>query len=281
MDTIYARAFVRNRFFSYPDAGNVRSIRVYVDDKNPANNEATIRGIATVFPDRPDSVPEYWTYDRAGGDFDLLTAGSDFIIHPGNIIEFTRLVYDQAVVGVVVFGDDTIGGSQHNDSLVMMMLKPEVPDVRSATWQSMMRNVYQIPQQEVQLTRVGLYRRLPGEVQAVDYEDTDPQRRKFVELLGLDPENDGRLQYPQFDRRTGLIRFPGREPYADPVLSVRDTALYRKHPLEPGEGMLYYLVVEYSSATESYYLGQVDIEAESERVYVNGVLWSRDVGSRP
>ncbi|HDR00019.1 MAG TPA: hypothetical protein ENN51_07045, partial [candidate division WOR-3 bacterium] len=277
VDTIYARAFVRNRFFSYPDAGDVRSIRVYVDDKNPANNEATIRGIATVFPGHPDSVPEYWTYDRAGGDFDLLTAGSDFFIHPGNIIEFARAVYDQAVVGVVVFGDDTIGGGQHNDSLVMMMLKSEVPDVRSATWQAMMRNVYQIPQQEVQLTSVGLYRRLPGENQAIDYDDADPQRRKFLELLGLDPENDGRIQYPQFDRRTGLIRFPGREPYADSVLSVRDTVLYRKHPLEPDEGMLYYLVVEYTSATESYYLGQVDIETESERVYVNGVLWSRDV----
>ncbi|MFO7638288.1 MAG: hypothetical protein R6X14_03135 [bacterium] len=277
VDTIYARYYVRDRFFSYPDPGNVRSVRVYVDDRNPINNEATIRGIATVYPDQPDSVPGNWSYDRTGGDFDLLTAGQDFVVHPGNIIEFARAVGEQAVVGVVVFGDDTLGGEYRGDSLVMLMLKPEVPDARSMTWEFALRNVYQIPQQEVTLTRVGLYRRLPGEVTAVDYEDGDPNRRKFLELLGLDPDGDGRLQYPQFDRRTGLIRFPDLKPFMAPELSVPDSVLYRKYPLDPDEGLIYYLVVEYSSATESFYLGQVDIERESEKVYVDGVLWSRDI----
>jgi hypothetical protein len=277
VDTIYARAYLRNRFFTYPAAGDVRSIRVYIDDKNPTNNEATIRGIATVLPDRPDSVPAGWSYDRAGGDFDLKTVGNDFVIHPGNVIEFARGVEEQGVVGVVVFGDDTLGGRYHNDSLVMVMLKPEVLDVRSATWDLSLRNVYQLPQQEVQLSSASILRNIPGEVQDIDYEDTDPARRKFLELLGLDPDNDGRLQYPQFDQKTGLIRFPAARPFDSPELSVRDSVLYRKYPLEPDEGMFYYLVVAYSSATESYYLGQVDIERESERVHVDGVLQARDI----
>ena len=277
-DTIYGRDYVRNRFFFIEANGTLQNLRIYVDDKNPANNEASLDGIATVFPEFPDSIPGNWNYDRAGGDYDLKSLGTDFVLHPGNIIEFSRSVDPQAVVGVVVFTDvDTVGGQIHNDSLVMKLLKPEIPDSSSLAWDYHMRNTYALPQTEVQLSSAILYRYNPDGADD-EYEDAGPNLgRKFVEILGLDANADGRLEYPQFDSRTGLIRFPQVKPFASTELSVRDSIIYEEYPLESDEGRNYYLVVQYSSATESYYLGQVDIEDGSEKVYVDGVIWTRNV----
>ncbi|MBN2537121.1 hypothetical protein JXB37_02470 [candidate division WOR-3 bacterium] len=277
VDTIYGKEYVRNRFFHVEAPGELVNLRVYVDDKNPTNNQASLKGIATVYPDYPDSIPARWNYDRAGGDFDLKSIGTDFVVHPGNIVEFARSVDPQAVVGLVIFtATDTIGGGFSNDSLVMKLLKPEIPDSSSLAWDYELRNVYALPLSEVQLGRVSLVRYNPDDNDD-EYEDAGPcAGRKFLEILGLDPNNDGRIEYPQFDSRTGLIRFPSARPFASSDLSVPDSVIYLKYPLDADEGRRYYLVVEYSSATESFYLGQVDIEDGSEKVYVNGDLWSRN-----
>ncbi len=276
IDTIYACRCVRQRFYYVDAPSKLLNLRVYVDDKNPGNNSASLKAIATVYPDTPDSIPVHWSWDRDAGDFDLKSLGSDYVLHPGNVIEFSRSLDQQDVVGMVVFTDtDTLGGQMQNDSLVLKLLKPGMPDSLSLTWDYMLRNVYALPQTEVQLNSIRLYRDTTGP-QDTEYETSGPNNgRKFTEILGLDPNGDGMLEYPQFDSKTGLIRFPGAKPFASVGLSVRDSVIYRKDPLEPDEGRRYYMVVEFSSATESYYLGQPDIMEGSEKVHVDNQLWTK------
>ncbi len=279
-DTIIAREYVRQRFYKVVAPGDLVNLRVYVDDQSPANNQSAVKAIATVFPDRPDSMPAGWDWDRDGGDFDLQSLGTDYALHANNVIEFLSGLGPQDVVGLVIFtATDTIGGSYYGDSLVLSLLKPERVDSLSLTWEYELRNVYSLPQSGVDLSSIRLYRDDPQQGEDTEYEDDlGYSGRKFIEFLGLDPNGDGRLEYPEFDSKTGLIRFPDTilHPFASDRLSVRDSVLYRKNQLETDEGRKYYLVAEYSSKTESYYLGQPDILENSERVRVSGELWTKD-----
>jgi hypothetical protein len=276
-DTIYEYDYVSRRFYHIDAQGTITNLRVYVDDRNPSNNQSSYKAIATVFPDSPVSLPPNWTYDRASGDFDLKSLGKDYFLETGNIIEFAGALDQSDVVGLVIFTDkDTIGGKLWKDSLVLKLLKPEMPDSLSLTWDYELRNVYALPQDSVSLTSFRLFRDV-AEATDLEYEDAGANAgRKFTELLGLDPNADGRIEYPEFETQTGYIRFPVSKPFDTSALSVREPVIYRREPgsLRPGEGVKYYMVAEYSSATESYYLGQPDITSNSEKVVVNGERWS-------
>jgi hypothetical protein len=279
-DTIYEYQYASRRFYYLDAPSTIRDLRVYVDDRNPGNNQSAYKGIATVFPDYPDSVPSNWDYDRATGDFDLKSLGSDYVLHPGNIIEFTTSLNQQDVIGLVVFLEgDTIGGRTWHDSLlVMKMLKSERPDSSSLTWDSELRNYYQLPQGDITLSSF----RLQMNSEASQWSETETANanpnygRKFTDILRLDPNGDGRVEYPEFEAKTGLIRFPGRRPFDTVALSTRDRDIYRIDPmaLPYGAGQLYRMVVEYSSTTESYYLGQPKITANTEKVVVDGDRWT-------
>lgn len=279
-DTIYEYRYLTRRFYHVDAPGTISNLRVYVDDRNPSNNQGkTYAAIATVFPDSPDSLPT-WDYDRAPGDFDLKSLGKDYFLQTGNIIEFSSALNQSDVVGlaIVTTEGDSIGGRKKNpgnDTLVLKLLKPERPDSLSLAWDYEQRNVYSLPQGDVTLSSLRLFREVP-EAADLEYEDAGANAgRKFAELLGLDPNGDGRIEYPEFETKTGLIRFPVSKPFDTSALSVRERVIYRRDPssLRSGEGFRYYMVAEYSSATESYYLGQPDIKEGSEKVIVNGERW--------
>jgi len=285
VDTIYCGQYVPRRFYRIPAPGPIRSLRVYVDDRNPGNNQSALKGIATVFPDFPDSLPDSVSIDsdRQPGDFDLKTFGQDYYLRPGNVVEFASPLNTNEVVGlsIVTTDNDSVGGYYwRGDTIVLALLKPQRSDTLSLAWDYQMRNVYSLPQGEVTLDSLRLFRYDP-EGQHPDREtDGAYTGRKFTEILGLDPNGDDRVEYPQFEKKTGLIFFPGLKPFDSSALSVRDRVVYRKDPYEylAGEGRRYYMVAEYSSATESYYLGQPDITEGSERVTVDGKQWTRDDG---
>jgi hypothetical protein len=282
-DTIYEYQYMTRRFYHVPVATSktISSLRVFVDDRNPSNNQSSYKAIATVFPDFPDSLPTNWTYDRAPGDFDLKSLGKDYFLQTGNIIEFVTALDQSDVVGVAIVTaeGDSIGGKKKNpgsDTLVLKLLKPEMPDSLSLTWDYEQRNVYSLPQGDVSLSSLRLFRDV-AEATDLEREDAGANAgRKFTELLGLDPNGDNRIEYPEFETKTGLIRFPVSKPFDTSALSVREPIIYRRDPgsLRSGEGLKYYMVAEYSSATESYYLGQPDITSGSEKVIVNGDRWS-------
>ncbi|MBM3313125.1 hypothetical protein FJY70_00870, partial [candidate division WOR-3 bacterium] len=280
VDTIYEYRYVTRRFYYLDAPGTITNLRVYVDDRNPGNNQSAYKAIATVFPDAPDSIPSHWTYDRAPGDFDLKSLGKDYLLQPGNVLEFTSQLGAQEVVGLVIYtNQDTIGGNKKQDTLILKLLKPQMPDSLSLTWDYELRNVYQLPQSDISLSSFSLQFNTPQGSPAIETDTAGAnQGRKLTDILGLDPNLDGRLEYPEFDGKTGLVRFPGRRPFDSSALSTRDRIIYRVDPmsLDPGLGRMYRMVVEYSSAAESYYLGQPDISERSERVVVDGETWSRD-----
>jgi hypothetical protein len=283
VDTIYEYDYVPRQFYRVPVAASVTitSLRVYIDDRNPSNNQAGYHAIATVHPDQPDWLPGY-DYDRAPGYFDLKSPNKDYTLEAGNIIEFTTALNQSDVVGLaIVTADTTIGGNRkdslpQDDTIMLRLLKPEIPDSLSMTWDLEQRNVYRLPQDSVTLSSLRLFRNVP-EAADLEYEDAGTGKgQKFTVLLGLDPNDDGRIEYPQFDIKTGLIRFPESKPFDTSALSVREPYIYRR-PIRSGtgEGLKYYMVAEYTSATGSYYLGQPDITKESEKVTVNGETWTR------
>lgn len=288
-DTIWDIDFVPRRFYRLPEVDTnerLSGLRIYIDDRNSSNNQTTVTAIATVFPNSPDSVVEdsfaWWSYDRAGGDFNLKTPGIDYIVQPGNIVEFLTPVERNYIIGAVIYKEnDTIGGQSLRDSLVLCMVKPEVTDSLSRAWDFELRNSYQLPETDVKLDEIKLFRYDP-QGQHPDYE-TDPMHPyfgiKFLQILQLDPDGDGRLQYPEFDSKTGIIRFPGLKPFAAQELSVKDSIIYRINPdiMPPAVGRKYFIVATYYTVTETYYLGQTDITESSEKVLVNGQLKTRNV----
>jgi hypothetical protein len=280
-DTIYEYEYVTRRFYYIDAPGTITNLRVYVDDRNPSNNQSSYQAIATIDPAHPeDTLPNpNWSYDRAPGDFDLQSLGKDYFLAPGNIIEFAKTLNPSDVVGLVIFTDrDMVGGKTKpgTDSLVLKLLKPEKPDSLSLTWDYELRNYYDLHVTGITLNSLSLQYNTAqgGPVIETDTAGAN-QGRKLAELVGLDPNRDGRVEYPEFDGSTGLIRFPGRHPFDESALSVRDRLIYRVDPatLTRGQGRNYRMVIEYSSATESYYLGQPDITKNSEKVRVNGELW--------
>jgi hypothetical protein len=279
VDTIYSGQYVPRRFYRIPAPGPVKSLRVYVDDRNPGNNQSALKGIATVFPDFPESLPGTIDEDRQSGDFDLKTFGQDYYVRPNNVLEFASPLNPNEVVGlsIVTTDNESIGGySWRGDTVILALLKPQRSDTLSLTWDYQLRNVYSLPQGEVTLNSLRLFRYAPEG----QHPDRETDGRRFTEILGLDPNGDDRPEYPEFEKKTGLIIFPGLKPFDSSALSVREPVIYRKDPYEylPGEGRRYYMVAEYSSATESYYLGQPDITEGSERVTVNGEQWTKDDG---
>ncbi len=287
-DTIWDVDFVQRRFYRLPGINpddRLLNLKIYVDDKNSGNNQATAKAIATVFPDSPDSTIQdstWWSYDRAGGDFDLKAPGIDYVLQPGNIIEFLSPVERNYIIGAIIYKDnDTIGGGSIRDSLILCLLKPEVSDSLSRVWDLQLRNCYQLPQGDIKIDTLRIFLYNP-QGQHCDYEidSLNPYfGQKFLELLGLDPNGDSRIEYPQFESKTGIIRFPDDKPFAANVLSVKNPLIYRLDPdiLPPGVGRKYFLVVSYYTVTETYYLGQSDIIEKSERVVVNGQEKVRDV----
>lgn len=288
-DTIYEYDFVGRRFYHIPidTSASIISLRVYVDDGNVSNNQSAYRAIATFYPDSVDWFPSKWDYDRWPGDFDLKSLTKDYVVQPGHIIDFLTPLGQSDVVGLeIVTADTTIGGNRKdslnrlNDTIMLKLLKPQKPDLHSLAWDYEQRNYYQLRQDGITLDSASLQYNTAQGGPAIETDTAGANKdHKFLEILGLDPNRDGRLEYPEFDGSTGLIRFPGRHPFDSSALSVRDSLIYRVDPatLTRGEGRSYRLVVQYSSATESYYLGQPDISDKSERVIVEGQTWTRGV----
>ncbi|MEO0108067.1 MAG: hypothetical protein ABIK62_02700, partial [candidate division WOR-3 bacterium] len=103
-------------------------------------------------------------------------------------------------------GTDTVGGRRwYNPAtgeslLVLKLLKPLRSDSMSRTWNLELRNIYKVggAQKNVRLDTVRLIRHAPGDPeQGVQI---DERGSNFLQLVGLDPDGDGTVTWPQFDR---------------------------------------------------------------------------------
>lgn len=281
-DTIYDYEFEKRRFYLVDTLATqeVTNLLVFVDQRiaNPQNYH---NGLATTNPADPADTTMGGRH-RVKGKFILLKLGDDYYRHSRNVIELkTQLDRDDILAVSYIRGEDTIGGNLFIESpedtlLVLKLLKPSYVDTTSPCWNYELRNVYRLGGQEVRLESLRIYREeTPNDL---EYETDGPNRGEaFAKILGLDPNGDGIITWPEFDSRHGLLIFPYRFPFALDNLTVKDSVIYRYDPLPTNFIAKYYIVVRYSSAKESFYIGQTDIEEGSEKVYVNRDLWSRDI----
>lgn len=280
-DTIYNSRFLWGTLFWVPARGKIRpgQLQVWLDDRSMFNLEGKREGLAVLNP--PDTTPPFYFGDRHRGYFRKLIPNQDYRFdYESNILELISplsrdgsnlpvlgVIYETIEEGLV---GDTAWGEDRN-SLLLKLIAPPQLDTLSQCWDLELKNVYKIGPLGMRLQEVRIFRDETG-VQDLEKETDGPGRDTiFLELLGLDPNRDGRIEYPQFLEDRGWLWFPDPTPFASPRLSQPDSIIYKGYGL-PSRGR-YYIVVRYTKAAESFSLGQMNITRGSEKVYVGDSLW--------
>jgi hypothetical protein len=285
---------------------SIQSVRVYVDDRNGANDIQTGASpgraylVAPVGPVPPSQGPSQ------RGMFDQLVELEDYLVdYQTGVLEFLDPVSESQVLAVsfVRLDGSSVGGSD-GDTLRLELVSKDDRVVGTA-WAPVRRyefkNVYDlgaenIPQDGFVLE---IRKRTPsGEV--LDNQDGVP----YVQILGLDthglggdPVPDGIVDLEWVDFEKGYLFFPhftpfcpaydttafyyapGGEPapqYVADELDPKNCAVYSKEVFEPDDD-IYFLVVKYDRPRTTFYLGQMNIIENSEVVRLNGVALTRGV----
>lgn len=282
-DTIYDPEFLRRTFYSLGEASSARisDLRVYIKDGSVMGESAK----ATVLLDYPDSIPSHYRYDREEGLFSLKTRNQDYVFHEdGNIIEFIRNIPNITHTVAVSYVVDNIrvGGiriMQGDTSLVLKLIKPSREDTLSRCWNYELKNVYSIGNRDISIEDIKILRYEQG-ADPTNYKEIETEGitsgRTFLRLLGLDPDNNGKVEWPQFDASRGFLIFPFAQPFAVESLSVRNRDIYFKNYPSVTENKKYLIVLSYTTSRGSFNLGQFDIEEGSEKVYINNQLQTKD-----
>lgn len=282
-DTMYDPEFLRRTFFSIGEQTSARisDLRVYVKDGTVTGESAK----ATVLLDYPDSIPTY-PYDREVGLFALKTRNQDYVFHEGNngnIIEFIRNIpaNTHAVAISYVVNNQQVGGVriiQGDTVLVLKLIKPSRENTLSACWNYELKNVYSIGARDLKIEDIKILRYELG-IDPSNYKDFETDGpasgRTFINILGLDPDNNGIIEWPQLDAPRGYLIFPITRPFDFESLSVRNGIIYDKIYPSVIEDKKYLIVLSYTTSRGSFNLGQFDIEENSEKVYVNNTLQTR------
>jgi hypothetical protein len=281
-DTIYDYQFERKRFYVVDTLASqeVTNLLIFVDQRiaNPQNYR---NGLATTKPDTAGDSTSMPSGHWVKGKFILLKLGDDYYRYSRNVIELKTALDRFDVLAVsYIRGLDTIGGNkfvenQQDTYTVLKLLKPSDLRYGSPCWNYELRNIYSLGVNDVKIESLRIYR----EESPIDLE-YEAQGKTFVSILGLDPNGDGKITWPEFDSRNGLIIFPKRFPFAFDSLSVPDSIIYQEDPLPTNYDAKYYIAIRYSSSKESFFLNKTDIEDGSEKVKVNGELWQEGTDYR-
>lgn len=285
IDTIYDTDFLRWTFFSVDTPVNgslpalrypITNLRVYVDDANPYNNNSAQQGRATVYPSSPGDTTVHYTGDVDDGFFDLKMPNTDYIFtSQTGIIQFLTPIGSNYTIGIAYDeGPDTVGGHKwwneaiSESVLVLKLIKPQTPDSTSLTWTNELKNVYKLSDRDVKLDTVEVIRWRANENPTV----LDENGHKFTQLIGLDPDGDGIINWPQLDATNGYLIPTPLYPFTSESLTVPDSIYRLNNPNSWSRKYLF--VVTYSTALSSYSLGQIDIIPNSEKVTVGGEPWT-------
>ncbi len=299
-DTIYAKDYVRDKFFYIPvslfvsDPENyvIKDIRLFYTTSPPPNDVYTY-GIAyfrgdTTFPDTSVCVKS--------GRWKELTAGQDFITGVGgNIVEILNPPGGDWWLGAVITlvkGSDTIrvGNIPENpDSLnpiKMILLKRNGTTLSDTSTGCAMeinsyevKYAYKLPSEldtTVQSVKVDIFRDGPSTT-------TDPNSQNgvpFVQILNVDNNRDGfaddyvqvgGVPFKILDKYNGYLFIPKFWPFADSVLQERDSIIYlvSKQDIPTGYTDKYYIVVSFEKPQKEISLGFGLVEGSVE-IFANG-----------
>jgi hypothetical protein len=285
VDTIFDTDFLRFTFYAIDTPigqylqtprGTLSNLRVYIDDGNQYNNTGAQRGRATIYPFSPGDSARY-SGDVFDGYFDLKMPNTDYVFTSSSgVIQFVLPIGSNYTIGLAYNeGTDAVGGynwwnQETGESLlVLKLIKPQRPDSTSLTWTNELKNVYRLSSRDIKLDTVKLIRWLPSE----NPTEVDENGIKFTQLIGLDPDGDNIINYPQVDRANGFLMPNKLYPFIADSLTVPDS-IYRLSNPSSWPNRKYRFVVTYSTAKESYNLNQIDIMENSEKVYVNNAPWT-------
>ena len=255
-DTIFDTEYVLLTFYrldTLPPRHSITNLRLYIDDANPYNNPGAQRCRATIYPRNPAESTAY-SLDRFDGCFDLKTVNTDYILDSINgLLEFIQPISTNYTVGVsYISGPDTVGGyywvnPQTGETLlVLKLIKPQRSDSSSQTWGLEMKNVYSLGAEDITCESVKVIRWLPGE----NPREVDENGGRFLHLVGLDPDDDGIVAWPQLDPSRGYLICANPFPFLAESLTVKDSIYGRDYP-SSYHSPKYRLVVKYSKADTS------------------------------
>ncbi|MEO0204323.1 MAG: hypothetical protein ABIL67_04850 [candidate division WOR-3 bacterium] len=306
-DTIYARDYVRDRFFYIPislfvpDPENyaITDIRLYYTTSPPPNDvytyaKAYFRG-DTTWPDTSVCVKF--------GRWKELTPGKDFITSVGGrVIEVINPPGGEWWLGAVITlvkGSDTvrIGNIPQNpDSLnpiKMLLLKrnrttlsdtsiPCAVEINSYE----VKYAYRLPgdiDTTVSSVKVDIFRDLPSTSTDPNSQDGIP----FTKILGIDNNQDGfaddyvqvnGVPFRILDKYNGYIFIPKFWPFADSSLKDRDSLIYMVslQDIPTSHRDIYYIVVSFEKPQKEITLGFGLVEGSVE-IFANGQKLTENV----
>ncbi|MCK4524248.1 hypothetical protein KAU15_04915, partial [candidate division WOR-3 bacterium] len=272
----YDIEFAKNRFYLTGLGINdsIIEFNLYRDDGNGYNNETqgAVSGNLLVMPGSDDSI----IYE---GYFIELIEGesNDYIMGSSN--QYIELLKDAGVaeglgISYIIKRDtgqiDTIGSFSYEvgDTLLMKGLKIREDFPGSPTWDYMMRNVYSFSSTNIIPETFSL---IIKKVDNASGEDSELQNDKpYIQIMGLDNNNDGIVDYNFVNFNRGYIMFPVLKPFASTDLEEPDDEIYLTNETGYNIGRLYYLEIAYRGAQSVYSLGTFNILEGSEIVTING-----------
>ncbi|MEO0197449.1 MAG: hypothetical protein ABIL78_06020 [candidate division WOR-3 bacterium] len=261
-DTIYSRDYEKLKFFYLDEPDSIIELKVFIDDRNNTNNSLSIYGKACFNADINTYCED--------GYFDLDTS---YIKWGGNVIEFTRTINENYVIGVYykTATNKTVGSL---NPLVLKLIKPENLSsiigennpIKLYLWKLQLKNVYYIG-----------FDSTTTSLNLTIYKDTVPNPidgengKKYIQIFKLDNNNDGQvdLSYTGPDGKIysilarGYLIFPDLEPFPDSII-------YKKYNFIGSEGTKFFMIVQNVRRSQSIEIPP-DAIPSSIKVYVNGV----------
>ena len=282
-DTIWAKDYVRYTFYTLLDTTiRASQLEVFLNDYN-SQNDSSLNAQIAVARYFDVATHQFDSTVQDVGMYHRLIPGTDYVYYEqSGVLEFLTPPDPNASVGVVYWnGTDTVGRLT-GDTLLLRLVKPSSPRMDSnathadtVLWLMELKNVYQVGYGDI----------TPGSFQLTIYRDSSgvflngERGKTYLQLLGLDPDGDGRLNptvringrdVTVFDENRGYLFFPDPLPFISDSLSVKDSVIYFKKNLQPDEGRIYALEIRYIQSSSQIQLPAFNLLEGSVRVIANG-----------
>ncbi|MGE3063141.1 MAG: hypothetical protein AB7T10_05855 [bacterium] len=279
---LYDAEYNKNRFFflGISSSDSIIQLNVFKDDGIGTNNDeqGAVAGKIVYYPGVYDS-------SMFEGMFILLKSGDNndyYYNKTGQFIEFLSTLSSNEVIGISYIikredgSIDTIGSVTYEsgDTLIIKAIKQKDDYPSSLTWQYMMKNIYTFSSRNIIPETFVLNIKKVNYGSGEDYELEN--ERTYLKILGLDNNDDGKvdLNYINFDR--GYIVFPQLLPFASESLNEPDSIIYTSQETGTYIGRLYYIDIFYRGSQSIYSLGVFNILEGSEVVKINGKTMEKD-----
>jgi len=292
-DTIYARNFVRGKYFYVPTLPGYRiaEIRLFYTTSPPPNDVYTY-GSAHFRGDTNFTDPKCYKFGR----WKELVPGKDFLISfGGNAIELLNLPWGSWWLGAVYTltnGSDTVKighippNPDSTNPIRMLLLKRDrttLSDTSSSCAMEInsyeIKYAYKLPAEldtSVSGVKIDIFRDLPTTTVDPNSQDGIP----YSKLLGIDNNGDGfvddytnigGIPFKILDKNNGYLFIPKFWPFADPSLRERDSIIYlvSEDAIPSNHTDLYYFVVNFQKPQRELSLGFGIVEGSVE-IYANG-----------